>query len=139
MTDSVRLPPTYLAGQAGALQREMKYYLTVAKVPLVNNEKDAQLVMDLIGEDVQRRVLSVGADGRVQEYEVHYAATYAVRRPDGKAIISRETLGQERDYTFSQSEVLAKDTEQDRLVNDMRRAVIRQIVRRLQAALSKAP
>ena len=139
ITDRVQFPPTYLAGQTGALQREALHYLTVSEVPMAANEKDAQLVIDLIGEDVQRRVLSVGSDGKVQEYEVSYEAIYEVRRAGGTVLIARDTLGQQRDYTFSESEVLAKDTEQQRLVEDMRRDVVRQMMLRVQVALSKTP
>jgi LPS-assembly lipoprotein len=106
---------------------------------MVAEQKDAQLVIRLISEEVQRRVLSVGATGKVQEYEVHYAATYDVERADGKILIPQETLAQQRSYTFNEAEVLAKDVEQERLVQDMRRDVVRQMLRRVQAALAKSP
>ncbi len=138
-TARVQLPPTYLAGAAGPLQREVRRYLAVSAVSVVEERQDAQLVIDLIGEDIQRRVLSVGSTGKVQEYEVHYAATYGVQRVDGEVVIARETLDQQRDYTFSEAEVLAKDVEQERLVQDMRRDVVRQMMRRLQSALNKSP
>ena len=82
VTEGVQLPPTYLTGTAGPLLQEVRYYLVVSKVPVVKNQKEAQLVIDLISEDVQRRVLSVGSTGKVEEYEVSYAATYAVRRAE---------------------------------------------------------
>ncbi len=137
--DRVQLPSTYLAGRAGALQQEVLHYLTVSEVPLAQSEKDAQLVIELIGEDVRRRVLSVGIDGKVQEYEVLYTATYEARRAGGKILIPRETLDAQRDYTFNESEVLAKDVEQERLVQDMRSDVVRRLMLRLRAALSKQP
>jgi LPS-assembly lipoprotein len=139
VTERVQLPPTFLAGQAGVLQREVRHYLTISEAPLVEEQKDAQLVIRLIGEDIQRRVLSVGATGKVQEYEVHYAATYAVERANGESLIPRETLDQQRSYTFNEAEVLAKDVEQERLVQDMRRDVVRQMMRRLQSVLAKSP
>jgi LPS-assembly lipoprotein len=138
-TGRVQLPPTYLAGAAGPLQREVRHYLTVSEVPVVERQKDAQLVIDLIGEDVQRRVLSVGSTGKVEEYEVHYAATYAVTRGNGKSLIPKETLGQQRSYSFNEADVLAKDVEQERLVQDMRRDVVRQMMLRLQSALDRSP
>jgi len=139
VTERVQLPPTFLAGQAGPLQREVRHYLTISEAPLVEEQKDAQLVIRLIGEDIQRRVLSVGATGKVQEYEVHYAATYAVERAGGEVIIPQEILDQQRSYTFNEAEVLAKDVEQERLVQDMRRDVVRQMMRRLQSVLAKSP
>ena len=139
MTERVQLPPTYLAGQAGPLQREVRYYLGLSEVPLTEQQKDAKLIIDLIGENVQRRVLSVGSTGKVEEYEVAYSATYSVARASGGVLIPQETLAQQRDYSFDDSQVLAKDVEQDRLVQDMRRSVVAQMMRRLQAALAKSP
>lgn len=139
VTDSVKLPPVYLTGGGGVLQQEVRHYLTVSAVPIAAEQKDAQLVIDLIGEDIQRRVLSVGSTGKVEEYEVHYAATFSVERAGGEIVIARETLDQQRSYTFNEAEVLAKDTEQERLVQDMRRDVVRQMMQRLQSVLKKSP
>ena len=138
-TGTVQLPPTYLTGPAGPLQREVRHYLTISNVSLVNDQKDAKLVIDLIGEAVQRRVLSVGSTGKVEEYEVHYAATYAVTRGSGESLIPKETLDEQRSYSFSETNVLAKDVEQDRLVQDMRRDVVRQMMLRLQSVLQPSP
>lgn len=137
--ERVQFPPTYLAGQSGALQREVRHYLTLSGVVLVEQQKDAQLAIRLIGEDVQRRVLSVGSTGKVEEYEVHYAATYAVERGDGESLIARETLDQQRSYSYNEADVLAKDVEQERLVQDMRRDVVRQMMQRLQSVFAKSP
>jgi LPS-assembly lipoprotein len=139
VTEGVQLPPTFLAGQAGPLQREVRHYLGISEAPLVERQKDAKLVIRLIGEDIQRRVLSVGSTGKVEEYEVHYAATYSVERANGEIVIPREILDQQRSYTYSETEVLAKDVEQERLVQDMRRDVVRQMMRRLQSVLAKTP
>jgi LPS-assembly lipoprotein len=139
VTDSVQLPPTYLAGTAGPLMREVRHYLEVSKVSLVENQKDAQLVINLIGEEVRRRVAAVGSTGKVEEYEVQYAATFAVTRASGESVIARETLDQQRSYSYNESEVLSKDVEQERLVQDMRRDTVRRMMLRLQAALAKSP
>lgn len=135
----VHLPPTYLAGPSGPLQQAVRHYLTISDVPLVEDQKDAKLVIDLISEDVQRRVLSVGSTGKVEEYEVHYAANYAVSRGNGKSLIPEETLDEQRSYSFNETNVLAKDVEQDRLVQDMRRDVVRRMMLRLQSVLQSSP
>ncbi|MEJ2564398.1 MAG: LPS assembly lipoprotein LptE [Gammaproteobacteria bacterium] len=135
----VQLPPTYLAGAPGPLQQEVRHYLNVSGVAMVEEQKDAQLVIDLIGEKTQRRVQSVGSTGKVEEYEVQYRATYAVTRGNGESLIPPETLSQRRSYSFNEADVLAKDTEQDRLVQDMRRDVVRQMMLRLQSVLKRSP
>jgi LPS-assembly lipoprotein len=136
--DKLQLPPTYLAGNAGPLKQALRHYLAIAQAPIVESEKDAQLVITLLDEDVARRVLSVDARGRVNEYEVDYTARYSVTRA-GQVLIPPETLSQQRSYTFDQSEVLAKDQEQERLVQDMRRDVVRRMMQRLQAKLNPMP
>jgi LPS-assembly lipoprotein len=138
-TSRVHLPPIYLTGPAGPLQQEVRHYLSISDVSLVNDQKDAQLVIDLKGEDVQRRVLSVGSTGKVEEYEVHYAATYAVTLGNGESLIPTETLDEQRSYSFNETNVLAKDVEQDRLVQDMRRDVVRQMMLRLQSVFHPSP
>jgi LPS-assembly lipoprotein len=138
-TGMVHLPPTYLTGSAGPLQQEVRHYLTISNVSLVNDQKDAKLVIDLISEAVQRRVLSVGSTGKVEEYEVRYTASYAVERGKGESMIPKESLSEQRSYSFNEADVLAKDVEQERLVQDMRRDVVRRMMLRLQSALKPAP
>ena len=96
-------------------------------------------MIGLIGEDIQRRVLSVGTTGKVEEYEVHYGASYSVERGNGESLIPKETLGEQRSYSFNEADVLAKDAEQERLVQDMRRDVVRQMMLRLQSVLKRTP
>lgn len=138
-TGRVQLPPTYLDGAAGPLQREVRHYLSISGVAVVAEQKDAQLLINLIGEDVQRRVLSVGSTGKVEEYEVRYTASYAVERGKGESVIPKESLSEQRSYSFNEADVLAKDAEQERLVQDMRRDVVRRMMLRLQSALKPAP
>ena len=138
-TSRVQLPPTYLGGAAGPLQQEVRHYLSVSGVAVVAEQKDAQLVINLIGEDVQRRVLSVGSSGKVEEYEVRYAASYAVEHGNGESLIPKESLAEQRSYSFNEADVLAKDVEQEHLVQDMRRDVVRRMMLRLQSALKSLP
>lgn len=136
---TVQLPPTYIAGNAGPLKQEVQHYLAVAKAPVVEDQKDAQLVITLQDEETTRRVLSVDASGRADEYEVDYAASYSAARADGKVVVAPETLTQQRSYTYNQAEVLAKNQEQERLVQDMRRDVVRRMMLRVQAKLNQGP
>ncbi len=128
----VMLPPTYLAAEAGSLRQAIQRALTQGGTTLVGETAQAQRVVRLLGERVDRRVLSVGAAGTVEEYELHYAVTYAVDGVKGAPLIAPETLTQVRSYAFSETEVLGKDVEQETLVQDMRRDAVGQILRRLQ-------
>lgn len=137
--EKVRLPPTYLAGHAEGLKQEVRRFLAIVRATVVDNKKDAQLVITLLDEQVQRRVLSVDSSGRVNEYEVDYTATFTATRPDGRVVVAPDTLTQQGSYTFNQAEVLAKNEEEERLVQDMRRQAVQRMMLRVQAKLNRMP
>lgn len=84
-----------------------------------------------------RRVLSVGTDGKVSEYELYYAVTFSVKRADGETLLPIQTVNVVRSFAFNEQEVLSKTTEQGRLYDDMRFEVVRMIIRRLQVQTKK--
>ena len=132
------LPPTAVVGNAIALQVELRRQLLAGKTEVAEVPAAAQWVVRLLREESDQRVLSVGSTGRVEEYELYYAATFVFEDHDGKAQGEPQSVRQTRSYGFSETAVLGKDAEQETLMKDMRREVANQIVRRLRA-LAKAP
>ncbi len=132
------LPPVVIAGEAGGLHLELRARLRAAGGEVVETLAAAQWVVRLLSEERERRVLSVGSSGTVEEYEIHYAARFAIEDKAGQTRTGPETVSQVRSYAFSESAVLGKDAEQEALVNDMRREVAWQIVQRLRS-LAEAP
>ena len=39
VTERVQLPPTFLAGQAGPLQQELRHYLSLSEAPVVAEQR----------------------------------------------------------------------------------------------------
>lgn len=117
--------------QAGAdLKRELAQSLKSAGVDLNNN---AELVLLVHSENQGRRVLSVDSSGKVSEYELQYELLFSVSDSQGEALLSNERISQQRDYQFDENEVLAKDEEEQRLFDFMRRMSIQSLMRRLHA------
>ena len=132
------LPPVAITGELGELRGELRARLRAAGGTVVETFAEAQWVVRLLSEERERRVLSVGSTGKVEEYEIHYAATFTIEDKAGQTRLGPETLSQVRSYGFSESDVLGKDAEQDTLVKDMRREAAWQIVQRLRS-LAVAP
>lgn len=122
---------------SGELVTALGRALRSAGATLVDSRSAAKVVVDLKDEQRDKRVLSVGSAGKVQQYELHYAITFAAADAAGKVLADTQTVSLMRNITYNESDVLAKGNEEQRLFNDMRRDAIRQVLMRLNSALSK--
>ena len=104
---------------------------TVAETPAA-----AQVIVDvtLVADDKQ--VLSLSPGGRAQEYALAKAVSFRVRDPDGREWLKPDEIIVRRSYTYDDTERLAREIQEQRLLRDMQTDAVQQIVRRLQAARS---
>lgn len=99
---------------------------------VVQNRKEAQAIMELLGEQREREVLSINPQGRAREYQLRLRTTFRVIDPEGVELIAPTSLIARRDISFNESELLAKESEEGLLYRDMQSDLVRQIVNRLQ-------
>lgn len=98
---------------------------------VVPERKEAQAIFELLGEEREREVLSVNAQGRAREYQLRLRATFRVTAPNGTELIAPTSLVARRDIAFNESELLAKESEEALLYRDMQSDLVRQMVGRL--------
>ncbi len=89
----------------------------------------ASAVID-VHEQVTRRVLSVSATNRPSEYQVRYTVHFSVSA-GGKTLLSPQTVGATRSYTFNETLLLATEHEQSILRGAMGRELADIVMRRL--------
>ncbi|MGH6612350.1 MAG: LPS assembly lipoprotein LptE [Burkholderiaceae bacterium] len=99
---------------------------------VVDDRKKAQAIFELLGEQREREVLSINAQGRAREYQLRLITTFRVVDPEGIELIPPTSLVARRDIAFNESELLAKESEEALLYRDMQSDLVRQIVNRLQ-------
>jgi LPS-assembly lipoprotein len=104
---------------------------TNAKV--VDSPKDAEAILIITGETRDKVILSLNSQGRVREYTLRYRVTYRVIDGKGSDFLPSSEVLLRRDITFN-DQVLAKESEEALLYNDMQRDAVAQIIRRLSAA-----
>lgn len=104
---------------------------TNAKV--VDNPKDAEAILIITGETRDKVILSLNSQGRVREYTLRYRVTYRVIDGKGADFVPASEVLLRRDITFN-DQVLAKESEEALLYNDMQRDAVAQIIRRLSSA-----
>ena len=122
---------------APAIGRDFKRSVKSGGVKLVESPEKAQISVELMSESAEKRILSLSGTGRVREYELLYHVIFRVRDAGNELWSPPQTVEQRRDFTYNDSQVLAKDNEEARLNNDMRTDAIREILRRV-SSLSKS-
>ncbi|WP_455203527.1 LPS-assembly lipoprotein LptE [Kaarinaea lacus] len=100
---------------------------------------DAEVVLVLSDEKHDKRVLSVGSAGKVQEFELSYRLHLALTSADGERLGDSQTIVLKRDLSFNETEVLAKSSEEQIIKQDMVEDAAQQIIRRLQFVSLDSP
>jgi LPS-assembly lipoprotein len=109
-----------------------------SNVKIVNDPEIANARFVMLGEHRDKVILSVSTAGRVREYQLRYAIIFRVHDGRGGEYIPTNTVVLRRDVTFNE-QVLAKETEELLLYQEMRADMVQQIVRRMQAAKLRLP
>jgi len=101
---------------------------------LVDNAAAAQVIFDLSNVTDDKQVLSLSGGGRAREFLLTKRVTFALHDAGGKDWLPAAEIVIRRSFTFSESEVLAREAEEARLLRDMQTDAVQQVIRRLQAA-----
>lgn len=95
--------------------------------------KDAQVILDVLGDQREKQVLSRNASGQVREFQLRIRFRFKLRTLAGKELIPETEILQQRDISFNESAVLAKEAEENLLYRDMQSDIVQQVLRRLAA------
>ncbi len=117
---------------------DMRRALTGGGTQLVDTAAAAQAILDLPGVVDDKQVLSLSGGGRAREYLLTKRVTFALHDAAGKDWLPGGEIVIRRSYTFSESEVLAREAEETKLLKEMQADAVQQIMRRLQAAKKPA-
>ncbi|WP_029146755.1 LPS assembly lipoprotein LptE [Methylophilus sp. 5] len=115
----------------------LKKSLKEQNIKLVETAEEAELQVDLIHEENEKRILSLSGTGVVREYELYYRVQYRTKASNEPTWGLPLVMESRRDYTYNDSNLLAKLAEEKRLTQTMRTDVLNGIMRRL-SALKKA-
>jgi LPS-assembly lipoprotein len=105
---------------------------------VVASAADAQVVLDVTSVVDDKGVLSLSSGGRVREYLLTKRVSFNVHDSAGRDWLPASEFSIRRSYTFNESEVLARNEQELRLLKEMQTDAVQQIVRRLQAAKQPA-
>ena len=117
---------------------DMKRALTGGGTELVNAATAAEVILDIPSVVDDKQVLSLSGGGRAREYLLTKRVTFALHDSSGKDWLPAGEIVVRRSFTFNESEVLAREAEEAKLLKEMQADAVQQIVRRLQSAKKPA-
>jgi LPS-assembly lipoprotein len=122
----------------GLLAADLIRYFAKAVVPLAPMAGTAppQVVVDILQEVREKNVVGVNASGQVREFQLKIRIQFRMRTPEGRELIAPTEISQQRDISFNESAVLAKEAEEVLLFRDMQADLLQQLLRRLAAIKS---
>jgi LPS-assembly lipoprotein len=132
---------TIYVNGAGAptVAAELRRALTAAgNARVVDDAKSAQVILDFPFITDDKEVLTISGGGSVREYLLIKRVQFRLHDADGNDWLPVGEIALRRTYSFSESEVLARNTQEQRLLAEMQTDAVAQLVRRLQAAKKPA-
>jgi LPS-assembly lipoprotein len=95
--------------------------------------KLAQARLEQLGEERQTRIVSLNAQGKVEEFELTLRFTFRLINAKDQVILPATTLTATRSMPFDERVVQAKEGEAATLFKDMQKSLVTRIVRRITA------
>jgi LPS-assembly lipoprotein len=125
----------YVPGGSPLVVELKRNVAAASKTRLVDSVGDAQAVLGFTEEVRDKVILSFNTAGRVSEYQLRYRVGFRVTDPKGGQVyLPTSEILLTRDVSYSDAQVLAKESEEGLLYQDMQSDMVQQILRRLVAA-----
>jgi LPS-assembly lipoprotein len=120
----------------GADVRKALANASTAKI--VDDPAKAQVILDILLVVDDKDVLSLSPGGRAREFALQKRVQLKLRDNAGNTWLPSDEIVIRRTYLYDDTERLARQIEENRLVQEMQADAVQQIVRRLQAARKPA-
>jgi len=135
--DTVAVTPEQSVGVAAELAR----YLGDKLRPVVPAEGQTgpQAVIEVIQELREKSIVGLTATGQVREFQLRLRVKFRVRTLQGVELIAPTEVVLQRDISFNETAVLAKESEEVLLYRDMQSDLVQQLLRRIAAIKTLTP
>ena len=110
---------------------------TSAKV--IDDARKAQAILQVDQESRGKQILSLTGAGRVREFQLTYTVVFRVHDGKGGEYLPANTIELTREMTFLDTQILAKESEEQLLFCDMQIQAVQLILRRIAAAQPPTP
>lgn len=118
--------------ESSPLGIELKRYVRASgDTEVVNDPKAAQASIEVLSEARDKATLTLNTQGRVREYSLYYRLRFRVIDNKSQELLAPTEIVLKRDISFNESQVIAKEKEEELLYRDMQSDLVQQILRRM--------
>jgi LPS-assembly lipoprotein len=132
-TTDVSFKSIFIQGNTLIISKNLKKSLTTNGVQVLHSADGAELLLEMVGEENEKRILSLAGTGTVNEFELFYRVHYRTKASGAEVWSMVQTVEARRDYSYSDANLLAKQSEEKRLNENMQQDVVSNLLRRLSA------
>ncbi len=122
-----------IQGDSGVANEIRQMLYGQPKVKIVQKSVEAEAVLMIMAQTVDRTVVAFSSSGRPREIQLRMRVSYRVTDGFAVELSSPQELTQTRDITVSETEALAMTSAENFMIEDMQRDLAQQIIRRLRA------
>lgn len=101
-------------------------------VTLVESPEAAAAVLRIPVNATSTLALTISQQARVSEYTVRHRVELEIRGPDGSVLLPRDEIILERDFVFDRRDALGVAGQEETLLRDLEREMVRAILRRIE-------
>lgn len=121
----------FIQGSTLTISKNLVKSLKVNDIKVLSSAENADLLLELMGEESEKRILSLSGGGLVREFELFYRIHYRTRQADAALWSPVQTIEARRDFSYSDANLLAKQSEERQLNENMQTDVLSNLMRRL--------
>src|SRR5215471_13085205 len=119
----VQAPP--LSAFALQLKRAVQ---SGSSTKIIERREDAEAILQILQELQEKEILSLGAGGRVREFQLRYRVQFRLTDEKNREHIPATEIVLKRDYSFNDEQALSKESEEALLYRDMRSDAVNQML-----------
>ncbi len=127
----------FLEGGSAPLQAQFKKAMDLSSIPIAASAEVAGIVIRIYDERSERRVLSLAATGVANDFELDYRMEYEIVDAKDTLLMARQPLEIKREYYNDQLAVIAKESEETIIKNEMYLQAVRTIINRAKSVIDK--
>jgi LPS-assembly lipoprotein len=120
------------------MSAELARSLASSNAKVVESAANAEVVLDVPVVVDDKDVLSLSSGGAVREYQLVKRVAFRLHDKEGTDWMPAGEIVVRRAYTFNETQVLARDLQEQRLLREMQTDAVQQLMRRLATARKPA-
>ncbi len=116
------------------LTKDLESALILRGVRVVSETAEATAILKVLSSQANKRVLTVDAAGKVQEYEIRQTIRFHVTTPAQQFVLQEQQLSLSQDFVFVRTDVLGKEHEEVQVRRDLQRDLVNLMMLRMASA-----